>query len=491
MPPSEPFRLTAHEAAAAQRQGDLTALELTEEYLSRISAVDGSLRTYVTVTSDVARQQAQEADDRRADGEDGPLLGVPYALKDIFTTAGITTTAGSRMLANYVPPDSSTVYLHLRRAGAVLLGKLNMDEFAMGSSTENSAFFPTRNPWDRSRVPGGSSGGSAAAVAADLCTFALGTDTGGSIRQPAAMCGVVGLKPTYGSVSRYGMVAFASSLDQAGPLTKDVRDAALVLGAIAGYDPADATTLDGPVPDYGANLADGIRGLRIGVPREYFGEGLSPKVGGAVEPALDVLAGLGAVRVDVELPHVPYAVATYYILATAEASANLARYDGVRYGHSAGGGDYWQMVRRSRGQGFGPEVERRIMLGTFALSSGYYEAYYRKAGQVRALVRDDFDTALSHCDVIVGPTAPTPAFRLGEKLDDPLAMYLSDIYTIALSLAGYPGLSVPCGLADGLPVGLQVMGRPRDEATVLRVAHAYETAAGWRDLRPELEETAA
>jgi aspartyl-tRNA(Asn)/glutamyl-tRNA(Gln) amidotransferase subunit A len=476
---TDPTTLTARKAATAMRGGELTSAALTEAYLARIAAADVGIRSYLAVTSEVAREHADEADRRRAAGEDGPLLGVPFALKDLFTTAGIATTAGSRILSGYVPPDSATVYRRLRAAGAVLLGKTNMDEFAMGSSTENSAFFPTRNPWDPERVPGGSSGGSAAAVVADLCAFALGTDTGGSIRQPAALCGVVGLKPTYGRVSRYGMVAFASSLDQAGPMTKDVRDAALVLGVIAGADPADATSADRPVPDYGAGLEDGVKGLRLGVPEEYFAEGLDAGVRQVVEQAIDVLVDAGAERVAVSLPHSPYAVAAYYVVATAEASANLARYDGIRYGPATLGDDFWARIRRTRGERFGAEVKRRIMLGTYALSSGYYEAYYQQATRVRALIRADFDDALARCDVILGPTSPTAAFRLGERTDDPLAMYLADVYTIALNLAGYPGLSVPCGLVDGLPVGLQVMGRSFDEATVLRVARAYEALGSW------------
>ena len=477
-------QLSAFDASAALRAGKLTSVALVEAYLDRIARVDGELRAYLTVTADVARAQAAEADVRRQGGEDGPLLGLPFALKDLFTTAGITTTAGSRILSDYVPPDSATVYARLRAAGAVLLGKTNMDEFAMGSSTENSAFFSTRNPWDPTRVPGGSSGGSAAAVAAGLCAFALGTDTGGSIRQPAALSGVVGVKPTYGRVSRYGMVAFASSLDQCGPMTREVRDAALVLGVLAGCDPADATSADRPVPDYVAALTGEVEGLRIGVPEEYFADGLSDGVRQAVEAAIGVLVAAGARRVPVKLPHAPYAVAVYYIVATAEASANLARYDGIRYGPAAQDGDLWARLKATRGQGFGTEVKRRIMLGTYALSSGYYDAYYGQATRARALFRADFDTAFERCDVILGPTTPTPAFKLGEKLADPLAMYLADIYTIALNLAGYPGLSLPCGRVDGLPVGLQVMGRPFDESTVLRVAHAYEQRTDWHRMAP-------
>lgn len=505
-----PTRLTAHAAAAALRAGTLSSAELTEAYLARIERLNPRLGAFLTVTADLARNQAAQADKRRAAGEDGPLLGIPFALKDLFTTAGVRTTAGSKMLEHYVPPDDATAYRRLREAGAVLLGKLNMDEFAMGSSNESSAFGPGHNPWDPSRVPGGSSGGAAAAVAADLCAFAIGTDTGGSIRQPAALCGVVGLKPTYGRVSRYGMVAFASSLDQAGPLTKDVRDAAIVLGVIAGWDPADATCLSAAVPDYAGGLDDwegvdlggpdteriaprsprgsqvDLAGLRIGVPEEYFAAGLEPGVRAAVEDALGMLEAAGARRVPVGLPHAVHAIAAYYLIVTAEASANLARYDGIRYGLSVPADDLWDGYARSRGTGFGIEVKRRIMLGTFALSSGYYDAYYRRATRVRAMIRADFDAALAACDVIVGPTTPTPAFKLGAKIDDPLTMYLNDIYTSPLNLAGYPGISVPCGLVDGLPVGLQIMGRSLDEATVLRVAHAYEQATDWHSLQPPL-----
>ncbi len=478
-PAGDPARLTAAAAARAMRAGTLTSAALTEAYLGRIAALDPRFGAYLTVTADVARAQAAAADRRRAAGEDGPLLGVPFALKDLFTTAGVRTTAGSRMLEHYVPPDDAEAYRRLRAGGAVLLGKLNMDEFAMGSSNESSAFGPVRNPWDLARSPGGSSGGAAAAVAADLCAFALGTDTGGSIRQPAAFSGVVGLKPTYGRVSRRGIVAFASSLDQAGPLAKDVLDAALVLDAIAGHDPADATSSERPVPDHAAAVAAAgadLGGIRIGVPAEYFADGLDPAVGAVVEAALAVLEAAGARRVAVALPHSVYAVAVYYLVATAEASANLARYDGLRYGRRADGGDLWTRVSRARGEGFGIEVKRRIVLGTFALSSGYHDAYYGRATRVRQRIRADFDAALDRCDVIVGPTSPTVAFPLGEKVADPLAMYLSDVYTIALNLAGYPGISIPCGLAGGLPVGLQIMGRPWDEPTVLRVARAYELA---------------
>jgi aspartyl-tRNA(Asn)/glutamyl-tRNA(Gln) amidotransferase subunit A len=426
------------------------------------------------------------------------LLGVPLAIKDVICVEGLPTTCGSRILEEYVPPFSAAAVDRLRAAGAVILGKTNTDEFAMGSSTENSAFFTTHNPWDLERVPGGSSGGSAAAVAAGLALGALGSDTGGSVRQPAALCGVVGLKPTYGRVSRWGLVAFASSLDQIGALGRTVADTAILLGAIAGYDPRDSTSMDLPVPDYLAALSGDVRGLRIGVPREYFGEGMQPEVEAAVREAIAVLAGLGAEIVDVSLPTTEYALPAYYLLAPAEASANLARYDGVRYGLSLSGGDpstgsgqgLWEGYRRTRGQGFGPEVKRRIMLGTYALSAGYYDAYYLKAGQVRTLIRRDFDQALARCDVLASPTTPTTAFKIGEKAGDPLQMYLADVFTLALSLAGLCGLSVPCGMdRAGLPIGLQIMGRAFDEATVLRAAHAYEQATGWHARRPVLQES--
>ena len=488
---ADPTRWSVAETAAQLRSGTTTSLAVTDAYLAQIAASDDAIGAYLTVTADVARAQARSADARRAAGEDGPLLGVPYALKDLFTTAGVRTTAGSRMLADYVPPDDSAVYARLSAAGAVLLGKTNMDEFAMGSSTENSAFHPTANPWDVSRVPGGSSGGSTAAVAAGMAAFAIGTDTGGSIRQPAALCGVVGLKPTYGRVSRRGMVAFASSLDQAGPITRTAKDAAVVLGAVAGLDPLDATSGDVGVPDYGSALNGDVTGLRLGILDEYFAAGLDPEVRAAVEAAIDVLVAAGAVRVRVQLPSVRYAVATYYLIATAECSANLARYDGFRYGASIGTGGVWERLAAARGAGFGEEVKRRIILGTNALSTGYFDAYYAQATRVRGLIRTEFERALEACDVIVGPTVPAPAFRRGEKMDDPLAMYLNDIYTIALNLAGLPGASVPCGFVAGLPVGLQIMGRAFDEASILRTADAYEARTAWSTRAPAVPADAA
>ncbi len=467
--------------------GEVSAVEVTEAFLARIEAVDDKIRAYLTVDRQGALAQARAAAQRLARGEGGPLTGVPLALKDVLATAGLRTTCASRMLENFVPPYDATVVARLREAGAVFLGKVNMDEFAMGSSTENSAFGPTHNPWHRDHIPGGSSGGSAAAVAADLCTASLGSDTGGSIRQPASHCGVVGLKPTYGRVSRFGLVAYASSLDQIGPLTKEVRDAAVLLKAIAGHDPKDSTSAAVPVPDYPAVLGQEIKGLKIGVPREYFGEGVDPEVAAAVTRALHTLEGLGAELVEVRLPHTEYAVAAYYLIATAEASSNLARYDGVKYGFRAAGKNLLETYYHTRTQGFGAEVRRRIMLGTYALSAGYYEAYYRKASQVRALIRKDFDDAFGKCAVIAAPVAPTPAFRLGEKVDDPLTMYLSDIFTLAVNLAGIPGMSVPCGLSRaGLPIGLQLLGPPLGEEVLLQTAYAFEQSTDFHRQKPNL-----
>ncbi|HEY8477573.1 MAG TPA: Asp-tRNA(Asn)/Glu-tRNA(Gln) amidotransferase subunit GatA [Chloroflexota bacterium] len=469
----------------------VSAEEVTRAHLERIQRLDPQLQAFVTVTSELALDQAREADRLLAQGAHLPLLGVPVAIKDVICTAGVRTTCSSRMLERFVPPYDATVMERLRAAGAVLLGKTNMDEFAMGSSTENSAFFPSRNPWDVERVPGGSSGGSAVAVAAEMAPCALGSDTGGSIRQPAALCGVVGLKPTYGRVSRYGLVAFASSLDQIGPFTRDVRDAALVLGVIAGHDSRDATTLPDPVPDYLQDLERGVAGLRVGVPREYFVKGLEPGVEAAVRAAVDLLADLGAQVGEVSLPHTEYGLATYYLIAPAEASANLARYDSVKYGLSfPDARNVWENYFRTRGEGFGPEVKRRIMLGTYALSAGYYDAYYLRAQKIRTLIKADFDHAFETYDVIAAPTAPTVAFRLGERLADPLAMYLSDVLTIPVNLAGLPAISVPCGLSGGLPVGLQLIAPPLAEAMLLRVARAYEVAAGTR-ARPPLVTSSA
>ncbi len=483
------YRLTIHEASDRLATGEFSAVELTQAVLERILAVDNDVKAYLTLTPEEALAQARAADERRAAGEDTPLLGIPLAIKDVLCTQGIPTTCGSRILENFIPPYDATAVARLKAAGAIILGKTNVDEFAMGSSTENSAFFTTHNPWDLSRVPGGSSGGSGAAVAADECLGALGTDTGGSVRQPAAFCGVVGLKPTYGRVSRYGLVAFASSLDQIGVLTRNVTDAALLLGVIAGHDPRDSTSMDVPVPDYNGGLQDnsGLEGTRVGVPKEYFIEGMQPEVEMAAWAAVDQLADLGAEIIEVSLPHTDYALPVYYLIAPAEASANLARYDGVRYGLRVDGDGLIEMYKASRGQGFGPEVKRRIMLGTYALSAGYYDAYYLKAQKARTLIKADFDSAFEQVDVIVTPTSPTTAFRIGEKTDDPLQMYLSDVFTLSMNLAGICGLSLPCGFdTDGLPIGMQVMGPAFGEEAVLGVAHAYEQATEWHTRRPPL-----
>jgi aspartyl-tRNA(Asn)/glutamyl-tRNA(Gln) amidotransferase subunit A len=483
---AELTHLTAHALTDAYRTGAATPSAVTEAYLARIAALDGRVRAYITVTEAQARRAAAAADGRyRAGAPRGPLDGVPITHKDVLSTRGVRTTCGSRILESWVPPFDATVVERLEAAGTVCLGKSNMDEFAMGSSTEHSAFHLTANPWDLSRVPGGSSGGPAAAVAADLATASLGTDTGGSIRQPAAFCGVVGLKPTYGRVSRYGLVAFASSLDQIGPFARDVRDAAHVLRVIAGVDPRDATSVDVPVADYAAALGPDVRGLRIGV-LEYETAGMDPDVERAVRTAIETLRELGASAEPVTLPTAEYGLAAYYLIAPAEASSNLARYDGVKYGLRTPGKDLIDMESRTRAAGFGAEVKRRIMLGTYALSAGYYDAYYGKAQKVRTLIRRDFETAFAKVDVIVGPTTPSVAFKHGEK-EDPLAMYLNDIFTVPANLSGNPGLSVPCGFAaNGLPIGLHLVGRAFDEATLLRVAYAYEQVTPWRARRPEL-----
>jgi aspartyl-tRNA(Asn)/glutamyl-tRNA(Gln) amidotransferase subunit A len=474
------YELTIHAAWAALQRGDFSAVELTQSLLDRIAQVDGQVNAYLTVTAELALAQAAAADVRRSCGETAPLLGIPLAVKDVLCTEGVRTTCGSRILEHFIPPYTATAVHRLTAAGMVLLGKTNTDEFAMGSSTENSGYFPTHNPWDLARVPGGSSGGSGAAVAAQMAMAALGSDTGGSVRLPASYCGVVGLKPSYGRVSRYGLVAYGSSLDQIGVLAKDVRDAALLLGVIAGQDPHDSTTMPAPVPAYSQSLSGDVRGLRIGLPDEYFVEGLQPEVNAAVRAAIDVLAGLGAEVVRISLPNTDKALPVYYLVATAEASANLARFDGVRYGFSADSASILENYRDSRGQGFGAEVKRRIMLGTYVLSAGYYDAYYLKAQQVRTLIKQDFESAFTQVDVIASPVAPTTAFRLGEKVEDPLAMYLSDLFTIPLNLAGMCGISVPCGFdAQGLPIGLQLMGPHLGEATLLRAAHAYEQATPW------------
>ena len=484
---NELWRLGVAEASHLLADRAVSSVELTDACLKRIADVDGRLSSYVTVTADMARQQAEAADRRIAAGYAGPLTGIPMQVKDLLCTNGVLTTCASRMLAEYVPVYDATAVARLREQGAVLLGKGNMDEFGMGSSTENSAFFPTRNPWDLNRVPGGSSGGSAAAVAAGAAPFALGTDTGGSIRQPASFCGVTGLKPTYGRVSRYGLVAYASSLDQVGPLARDAADCAVILQAIAGHDPHDATSLPDPVPDYTVGLTGDVAGLRLGVPQEYFAAGMDAGVRDAVTSAIDQLAALGAEVREVSLPTTEYALACYYIIAPSECSANLARYDGVKYGYShRGDGDMWEAMERTRQYGFGPEVKRRVMLGAFALSSGYYDAYYHKAQQVRTLIRQDFARAFEDVDALVAPVSPIVAFPIGERSDDPVRMYLVDVYTLPVNIAGLPAMSVPCGFSDGLPVGLQLIGPHLAEARLLNVAHAYQQTTDWHKRRPAL-----
>jgi len=478
---------TIHQLHQRLSSGEISSVALTEAYLQRIEQTDPEVNAYITICRDAALADAAAADKRIAAGDIDLLTGIPLALKDIFNSEGLRTTCGSKILDNFVSPYDATTVARLKARGAVILGKLNMDEFAMGSSNENSAAGPVRNPWDGERVPGGSSGGSAAAVAARQAVATLGTDTGGSIRQPAAHCGVVGLKPTYGRVSRYGVIAYASSLDQVGPLARDVEDCATLLGAVAGYDPADSTSVDRPVPDYLATLKDGVNGKRIGLPREYFIDGLDADVKCAVERAIETYRTLGAEIVDVSLPHTDYAVACYYLIATAEASSNLARYDGVRFGVRRDEGEgLIGMYQQTRAAGFGEEVKRRIMLGTYALSSGYYDAYYLKAQKVRTLIRQDFLDAFESVDLLLTPVAPTPAFKIGEKVDDPLQMYLSDIFTIPVNLAGTCGLSLPCGLsADGLPIGLQLIGKPFAEDELLQAAWAFENATDFSQL-PQL-----
>jgi aspartyl-tRNA(Asn)/glutamyl-tRNA(Gln) amidotransferase subunit A len=479
--------LTIHEALTGLRAGEFSSVELTNALLARIDAVDSQVQAYLTVTREGALSQAQAADAQRARGEEAPLLGVPLAIKDVLATAGVQTTCGSKILQGFKPPYTATSVKRLAAAGAVMLGKVNCDEFAMGSSNENSGYFVTRNPWNLERVPGGSSGGSAAAVAAQAALGALGTDTGGSVRLPASFCGIVGLKPSYGRISRYGLVAYGSSLDQIGPMTKDVRDTALLLQVMAGADPLDSTCLNAPVPDYGAALGDSVAGLRIGLPKEYFIAGIQPEVEQAVRAAIAQLESLGAQIVPVSLPNTDKALPVYYLVATAEASANLSRYDGVRFGHSAQADSMFDNFRQTRGQGFGPEVKRRIMLGTYALSAGYYDAYYLKAQQVRTLIKQDFERVFAEVDLIACPVSPSTAFRIGEKTDDPLEMYLTDVFTISMNVAGICGISVPCGFdSSGLPIGLQLVGPHLGEETLLRAAYAYEQSTDWHKQRAEL-----
>lgn len=481
--------LTLTELRHALHTGQTTSAAATQAILDRIVAVDNQVQSYLTIAAELALEQAEAADQRIAAGEETPLLGVPVALKDIICTAGIETTAGSKILDGFVPPYDAFVVQKLKEAGAVIIGKTNTDEFAMGSSTENSAFFTSRNPWDLTRVPGGSSGGSAAAVSAQLAYGALGTDTGGSVRQPASLCNLVGLRPTYGRVSRWGVIAFASSLDQISPFGRTVADCAAMLQVVAGYDPRDSTSLKEPVPNYAAALTGDIKGLRIGVAAEYFGAGLNSEVEAAVRQAINKLAELGAIIQPVSLPHIRYALPVYYLIAPAEASANLARYDGIRYGPQVNGVDVIDSLKKTRAL-FGPEVKRRIMLGTYALSAGYYDAYYGQAQKVRTLITRDFKEAFQQVDVIATPTSPITAFKIGEKADDPLSMYLSDIYTLPLNLSASCGLSVPCGFdSQGLPIGLQLMGDTLQEATILNTAFAYEQATEWHQRLPVLEES--
>jgi aspartyl-tRNA(Asn)/glutamyl-tRNA(Gln) amidotransferase subunit A len=485
----ELHELTIEEAHRLLKQKEISSVELTRAVLDRIKKVEKNVDAFLMISEKSALQQAEVADEKIAGGHCEPLTGIPLAIKDVICTRGVETTCGSKILQNFIPPYNATVIEKLERQGAVVLGKTNMDEFAMGSSTENSGFKITHNPWDMERVPGGSSGGSAAAVAADMCLGALGSDTGGSIRQPASYCSTVGLKPTYGRVSRYGLVAFASSLDQIGPLTKNVADCAVMLNAIAGYDFADSTSVPEDVPDYAGALKNGLKGVRIGIPKEYAAtEGIDPEVSAAVEQAVRILEDLGAEKVAVSLPHTDYAVAAYYVIAPSEASSNLARYDGVKYGaRDTHQNELIQMYRSTRSNGFGPEVQRRIIIGTYCLSAGYYDAYYGKASQIRSLIISDFNNAFKTCDLIASPVAPTPAFKIGEKVNDPLTMYLTDIFTLSANLAGIPGMSVPCGFSkNGLPIGLQLLGNHFNEEMLLKVAYNFEQATEFHKKKPDL-----
>lgn len=470
----------------ALQQGDISSVELTQHFLNRINQHNGQLNAFISVTDELAVAQAKAADARLQAKSAGPLTGIPLAHKDIFCTKGVRTSCGSKMLDKFVAPYDATVVEKLNAAGMVTLGKTNMDEFAMGSSNETSFYGPVKNPWDTDRVPGGSSGGSAAAVAARLAPIATGTDTGGSIRQPSSLCNLTGLKPTYGRISRYGMIAFASSLDQAGPMANSAEDAAWLMNAMSGFDERDSTSVQRDVPDYTANLNDSLQGLTIGLPKEYFGAGLDPKVAEAVQTAIKTYEAMGATLKEITLPNTDLAVPTYYVVAPAECSSNLSRMDGVRFGHRAEDPkDLLDLYTRSRGEGFGEEVKRRIMIGTYALSAGYYDAYYLKAQQCRRLIRDDFLKAFKDVDVIMGPSAPTPAFRFGEKTDDPVAMYMEDIYTINVNLAGLPGMSIPAGFVNDMPVGLQIIGNYFDEARLLNVAHRYQQETDWHQQQPK------
>jgi len=466
-------------------KGEFSSVEITQHFLDRIHQLDSSINAYITKLDESALAAAQQADKQIAAGQANPLTGIPFAHKDIFCAQGVKTTCGSRMLENFISPYDATVVANLKQAGTICLGKTNMDEFAMGSSTETSYFGKTMNPWDLETVPGGSSGGSAAAVAARLAPIATATDTGGSIRQPASLCGITGLKPTYGRVSRWGMIAFASSMDQAGPMGKSAEDCALLLQAMASFDSKDSTSIDHLVPDYSANLNAPLEGLRVGVPKEFFEQGLDPQIAAQVHNALAEYEKLGATLIDIELPNSKLAVPTYYVLAPAEASANLSRFDGVRYGHRCENpSDLMDMYCRSREEGFGEEVKRRIMIGTYVLSAGYYDAYFRKAQQVRRLIKNDFDRAFEKVDIIAGPTCPSTAFKFGAKTDNPVEMYLEDIYTISVNLAGLPGMSLPCGQIDGMPVGLQLIGKHFDESLILNAAYMFQQATDWHTLAP-------
>lgn len=481
-------QLTISQARVKLDRREVSAREIMQSCLERVATVEPQIRAFISYDGEDALKQAAEADQRLAAGERQPLLGIPVAIKDVLNVRNQPCNCGSKILGQFVSPYDATVIEKLKAAGAIVFGRVNMDEFAMGSSTENSAFGVTRNPWDTSRIPGGSSGGSAAVVAADECLASLGSDTGGSIRQPAALCGCVGLKPTYGRVSRYGLVAFASSLDQIGPFTKDVRDSALMLQAISGQDLRDSTSVPQPVPDYAAGLDGNLKGIKLGLPKEYMIGGLDPEVKHTVDLAVKQYQSLGAEIREISLPHTDYAVATYYVIATAEASANLARFDGIRYCARVPGNDPIELYKKTRGAGFGPEVKRRIILGTYVLSSGYYDAYYLRAQKVRTLIRNDFLKAFEHVDAVITPTTPTAAFKIGEKSDDPLQMYLSDIFTISCNLAGICGISLPCGFTaqPKLPIGLQLLGKPFGEEMLLKVAHAYEQSTGWHKEKPAL-----